>query len=142
MTALLNARIRGSPFGQPTSNEIGRPHTISTSEEDSRCFSQRFFNERLDQFSMAKLTPKDLADLSKVINVAMRNRTMHKGLATNPAATVDRFSSKIGFDSSRLSQPALHALGSVTEAELKALSSIHQKATAAGAPDGAVSIAF
>ena len=79
-------------------------------------------------------TTTDVDYLQQVLDLALTNSAFRKGLVTDPAGTIDRFSKTLGFDSRKLSPAALDVLGSLTQAELDTMAQLCQKSKDNGIP--------
>ncbi|MFI5420946.1 MAG: hypothetical protein ACHQ1H_08265 [Nitrososphaerales archaeon] len=78
---------------------------------------------------MAKKLPAEQEELVQaVINLAIENSAVRKGIVTDPAATIDRFSRILGFDSQKLSLEALDVIASVTLEEFELMVHLSKKA--------------
>jgi len=79
-------------------------------------------------------TADDVDLLQQVLNFALDNAAFRKGLAQDPAGTIDRFSKALGFDSRKLTPEALDVLASLTDAELAMMAGLCQKSKDKGVP--------
>jgi len=78
---------------------------------------------------MTKRLPEDNEErVQKVLNLAVENLAFRKGLLVDPAATIDRFSQALGFDSHKLSLEALDLIASITPEELQMMAGLTEKA--------------
>jgi hypothetical protein len=78
---------------------------------------------------MAKKLPSEQEELIQaVLNLAVENSAVRKGIVTDPAATIDRFSRALGFDSQKLSLEALDVIASVTLEEFQLMVHLSEKA--------------
>ena len=66
--------------------------------------------------------------LQKILNLAIENSAVRKGLIEDPAATIDRFSRVLGFGSDKLTLESLDLLASLTAEELEVLTELARKA--------------
>jgi len=88
-----------------------------------------FYVACLPKASMANKIPEDEAELIQaVLNLAIENLAFRKGLLIDPAATIDRFSQALKFDSHKLSLEAMDLIGSITQEELQVMERLSDKA--------------
>ena len=90
-------------------------------------------NAFLDQASskvlMVMKLPEDQEELIQtVLNLAIENSAVRKGLLVDPAATIDRFSRILGFNSQKLSLEAIDLIASVTSEEFQLMTSLSDRA--------------
>jgi hypothetical protein len=70
--------------------------------------------------------------IQKVLNLAIENSAVRKGILSDPAAAIDRFSKVLGFDSQKISLEALDLIASVTSEEFEAMECLLERAKDTG----------
>ena len=68
----------------------------------------------------------------KVLNLAIENSAVRKGLLADPAATIDRFSRVLGFDSQKLSLETLDLIASISSEEFEMMECLFERAKVSG----------
>jgi hypothetical protein len=75
-----------------------------------------------------KLSDDEQKLVQTVLTLAVENLAFRKGLLEDPAATIDRFSQALGFDSHKLSLESLDLIASITPEELRMMARLTEKA--------------
>jgi len=92
---------------------------------------------------MSSVSPNVAEKLNKIFKLAVENNEFRTKLTEDAKSAIDQEKSKLGFDSSALTPDIISVLDSLTEEELKALSSIKDRlAPIAGVRDQHGSIIF
>lgn len=76
----------------------------------------------------SELSEEELKNMEKVLELATKAPSFRKALRVDPAEAIDKRSSKLGFDSSKIPKVALELLSSLTDKQLEGLSVANKKA--------------
>ena len=79
-----------------------------------------------------KLSEEQEEFAQKILNLAIENSAVRKGLLADPAATIDRFSRVLGFDSQKLSLETLDLIASISSEEFEMMECLLEKAKVTG----------
>jgi hypothetical protein len=73
------------------------------------------------------LSEEDRRSVGKILAYTMKDSSFRKGLALDPARTIEIYRSKLGFGPAELSEHVLDVIGSFTDEELKVLTEITRR---------------
>jgi len=77
---------------------------------------------------MGRISDDEEERIRRVLNLAIENLAVRKGLLEDPSATIDRFDQVLGFGSHELSLEALDLIASMTPEEFQNLNCLSEKA--------------